>query len=74
MEPEICRDGRSDEAPMAVSVPIGWDEAPATTGAAQWTIDTLHARLARLARDPWDGYRDVRRRVTAQMRSRLGPP
>ncbi|WP_157662181.1 hypothetical protein [Burkholderia ubonensis] len=44
------------------------------TGAAQWTIDTLHARLARLARDPWDGYRDVRQRVTAQMRSRLGPP
>ncbi|OJA51396.1 DNA ligase [Burkholderia ubonensis] len=58
---------------MAVSVPIGWDEVPATTGAAQWTIDTLHARLERLARDPWEGYRDVRQRVTVQMRSRLGP-
>ncbi|WP_157653525.1 hypothetical protein [Burkholderia ubonensis] len=42
-------------------------------GAAQWTIDTLHARLERLARDPWDGNRDVRQCVTAQMRSRLGP-
>lgn len=40
-------------------------------GAAQWTIDTLHARRERLARDPRDGCRDVRRRVTAQMRARL---
>ncbi|WP_157658750.1 hypothetical protein [Burkholderia ubonensis] len=43
-------------------------------GAAQWTIDircTLGSSV--LARDPWDGHRDVRQRVTEQMRSRLGP-
>ncbi|KWK24719.1 DNA ligase [Burkholderia stagnalis] len=56
---------------IGVSVPIGWDEVPHTTGGAQWTIDTLRARLERLARDPWDGYGDVRQRVSAQMRARL---
>lgn len=58
---------------ISVSVPVGWDELPGTTGAAQWTIGTLRARLDRLAGDPWDGYRDVRQRVTARMRARLAP-
>ncbi|CAN0626633.1 bifunctional non-homologous end joining protein LigD [Burkholderia multivorans] len=58
---------------MGVSVPIGWDDVPKTTGAAQWTIDTLHDRLKRLARDPWDGYRDVRQRVSAKLLARLAP-
>jgi bifunctional non-homologous end joining protein LigD len=56
---------------MGVSVPIGWDEVPATTGGAQWTIDTLHVRFDRHARDPWDGYDDVRQRLTARMLARL---
>ncbi|RQS12323.1 DNA ligase D [Burkholderia sp. Bp9002] len=56
---------------LGVSVPLRWDEVPKTTGGAQWTIDTLHTRLERLARDPWDGYADVRQRVSAQMRARL---
>ncbi|RQZ16602.1 DNA ligase D [Burkholderia sp. Bp9031] len=57
---------------MGVSVPLRWDEVPDTTGGAQWTIDTLHARLDRLKRDPWEGYDDTRQRITAQMRARLG--
>jgi len=57
---------------LGVSVPLRWDEVPDTTGGAQWTIDTLHERLDRLKRDPWDGYDDTRQRITAQMRARLG--
>ncbi|KVL28396.1 DNA ligase [Burkholderia territorii] len=56
---------------MGVSVPLRWDEVPGTTGGAQWTIDTLHERLDRLERDPWEGYDDTRQRITAQMRARL---
>ncbi|WP_372585768.1 non-homologous end-joining DNA ligase LigD, partial [Burkholderia vietnamiensis] len=56
---------------LGVSVPLHWDEVPDTTGGAQWTIDTLHERLDRLKRDPWEGYDDTRQRITAQMRARL---
>ncbi|WP_069357771.1 DNA ligase D [Burkholderia cenocepacia] len=57
---------------MGVSVPLDWDEVPATTGGAQWTIDTLHERLDTLKRDPWEGYAKTRQRITAAMRARLG--
>ncbi|KWZ33305.1 DNA ligase D [Burkholderia anthina] len=57
---------------MGVSVPLEWDEVPETTGGAQWTIDTLHARLDALKRDPWEGYAKARQRITAAMRARLG--
>ncbi|AXF25625.1 DNA ligase D [Burkholderia pyrrocinia] len=57
---------------MGVSVPLGWDEVPDTTGGAQWTIDTLRARLDTLKHDPWEGYADTRQRITASMRARLG--
>ncbi|MCA8352972.1 DNA ligase D [Burkholderia cepacia] len=59
---------------MGVSVPLEWDEVPATTGGAQWTIDTLRARLDALKRDPWEGYAHTRQRITASMRARLGAP
>ncbi|WP_322085313.1 DNA ligase D [Burkholderia sp. BCC1999] len=57
---------------MGVSVPLDWDEVPATTGGAQWTIDTLRARLDALKRDPWEDYAHTRQRITASMRARLG--
>ncbi|WP_414444759.1 DNA ligase D [Burkholderia sp. 22PA0106] len=58
---------------LGVSVPLAWDEVPATRGGAQWTIANVAARLAALERDPWDGYGDVRQRLTAAMRKRLAP-
>lgn len=56
---------------LGVSVPLAWDEVPRTTGGAQWTIVNVAARLAALKRDPWDGYDNVRQRLTAAMRKRL---
>ncbi len=40
---------------LGVSVPVAWDELPALTGAAQWTLPNALARLA-IGNTPWDGY------------------
>ena len=41
----------------AVSMPIGWDELGPGIGPAHFTVFNAPARLAALARDPWDGFR-----------------
>ncbi len=52
----------------AVSMPLDWDELRRGIGPAHFTVANTPARLAALARDPWDGFRaaeapvDVRRR------------
>jgi bifunctional non-homologous end joining protein LigD len=53
-----------------VSVPLAWDELPETKP-DQYTIANLPARLAKLKRDPWAGFFDVRQTVTETMRKRL---
>jgi bifunctional non-homologous end joining protein LigD len=37
-------------------VPIAWREVTAKLRPDAWTVATLPRRLARLARDPWEGY------------------
>ncbi|HZZ10901.1 MAG TPA: DNA ligase D, partial [Paraburkholderia sp.] len=56
---------------LGVSVPLAWDEVPATTGGDQWNIENLHERLADLKRDPWADYAKTRQRITAAMKKRL---
>lgn len=56
---------------LAVSVPVALDELSGLTGAAQWNIGNLHERLARLKKDPWEGYAN-RQRITAAIWKRLG--
>ncbi|NGM44356.1 DNA ligase D [Rhodobacter sp. SGA-6-6] len=41
----------------AVSTPLGWEELGPEIGPAHFTIPNLTARLAALAKDPWDGFR-----------------
>ncbi|MFK8252792.1 DNA ligase D [Ancylobacter terrae] len=41
----------------AVSMPVGWDELDAISGADQFTISDAPARLANLAADPWADFR-----------------
>ncbi len=43
----------------AVSMPIGWDELGTGIGPAHFTVLNAPARLASLARDPWDGFRSA---------------
>ncbi len=41
----------------AVSMPLDWDELGPGIGPAHFTVANAPARLAALARDPWDGFR-----------------
>ncbi|MGE5615891.1 MAG: DNA ligase D, partial [Bacillota bacterium] len=45
---------------MGVSMPITWRELGAVSGPAQWTIVNAHERLDALAKDPWEGYANVK--------------
>lgn len=57
---------------LPVSAPLEWEELPATTGAATWTIANLPVRLASLRRDPWRGYFSLRQTLTAHMKKEIG--
>jgi bifunctional non-homologous end joining protein LigD len=41
----------------AVSMPLDWDELSPGIGAAHFTVANAPARLAALARDPWESFR-----------------
>ena len=56
---------------LGVSVPLAWDEVPATTAGDQWNIANLHERLDALTSDPWAGYAKTKQRITAATRRRL---
>lgn len=56
---------------LGVSVPIAREELERIDSAAAWTVHSVEARLARLKRDPWEGYA-CRQRLTRSMARRLG--
>jgi bifunctional non-homologous end joining protein LigD len=57
---------------LPVAVPIAWDELEQLSSAAMWNIASLPQRLAQQQRDPWHDYADIRQRLTAAMKSKLG--
>jgi len=54
-----------------VSVPIAWEELSTEVSSDYFTIMNVPARLKQLRRDPWKGYDDSARRLTAGMKKRL---
>jgi bifunctional non-homologous end joining protein LigD len=46
-----------------VSVPISWEELAKGIDPADYTIQTVPARLAKLKQDPWEGIYDVKQRL-----------
>ncbi len=48
-----------------VSVPVRWDEVTPALDPQAWTVLTLEKRLARLRRDPWQGYWTSKQRLSA---------
>jgi bifunctional non-homologous end joining protein LigD len=50
-----------------VSVPIHWDELATDIRGEYFTIRNVPQRLARLRKDPWDGYEAARRPITDRM-------
>jgi len=51
----------------AVSVPLSWKELSARIKPDQFQIDEVKKRLAQLRKDPWDGFFEVKQRITAAM-------
>ncbi len=46
------------------AAPIRWEDLGKLESPAQYTIQTLPKRLARLRSDPWEGYHDTRQKLT----------
>ncbi|RYG12966.1 MAG: ATP-dependent DNA ligase, partial [Burkholderiales bacterium] len=55
---------------MGISVPVRWEELPALTGGAHWTIRDLHDRLDD-GNAPWEGYDKAAKSLGPAMK-RLG--
>ena len=47
----------------SVSVPLSWDELSPQVRSDHFTVQTLPQRLARLRRDPWEGYWKTKQRL-----------
>src|SRR6185503_181346 len=60
---------RREGAP--VSAPITWKELQAGIHPAEFTLRTMPKRFETLARDPWTGYEEARRAISAAVRRRL---
>jgi bifunctional non-homologous end joining protein LigD len=55
-----------------VSVPLAWDELSSAVRSDHFTLANLPGRLESLAKDPWEGFFDVRQALTAAAMRRLG--
>jgi len=56
---------------LGVSTPLKWSELESLKGADQWSIFTIHERLAKLRQDPWKDYKATKQSLTAAMK-RIG--
>jgi bifunctional non-homologous end joining protein LigD len=56
----------------AVSVPLSWKELSARIKSDQFQIDDVKRRLARLRKDPWTDFFDIKQKITAAMFKQLG--
>jgi bifunctional non-homologous end joining protein LigD len=57
-----------------VATPLAWSEVTAKLKPAEFTLHTLPRRLARLRKDPWDGFEAARRPLPEVARERLPAP
>ncbi|SHF45452.1 bifunctional non-homologous end joining protein LigD [Modicisalibacter ilicicola DSM 19980] len=55
-----------------VCVPLRWDELNAALHSDRYTTENLRRRLAALKEDPWSGFEEARRPITAKMRKAVG--
>jgi bifunctional non-homologous end joining protein LigD len=79
---DYLRNGRGATAVVAfssrarpgatVATPLHWDELDAKLDPGDFTILTVPRRLARLRKDPWEGFSSMRQSITAEMKRRVG--
>jgi bifunctional non-homologous end joining protein LigD len=56
-----------------VSTPISWEELSSITSGAQFTVENLPDRLARLKRDPWHDLSTTKQSLSKSLLKKLGP-
>ncbi|MCP3902364.1 MAG: DNA ligase D [Planctomycetes bacterium] len=56
-----------------VSTPLRWEELSPELRPTDLDIRTVRERIARLKRDPWEGFEEARRSITAAMLREVGP-
>jgi bifunctional non-homologous end joining protein LigD len=55
-----------------VSTPISWEELSSITSAAQFTVENVPDRLARLKRDPWHDLATTKQSLSKSLLKQLG--
>ena len=56
----------------AISVPLRWDELSAELDPDQFTPEAVIRRVAKLKRDPWEGFWTSKQSITKAMRAAVG--
>lgn len=68
----ICAYAVRSREGLPVSVPIFREEVAELKGANQWSLHTVHERLAEVGDEPWANLKKTRQTITAEMRRRIG--
>ncbi|WP_223433317.1 DNA ligase D [Pseudomonas sp. GL-B-26] len=68
----ICAYAVRTREGLPVSVPIFREEVAELKGGNQWTVHTVHERLAEVGDEPWADLKKTRQSITAEMRRRVG--
>lgn len=55
-----------------VAVPVRWDELNAALRSDRYNVENLRRRLSALREDPWAGFIDASKPITAKMRQAVG--
>jgi bifunctional non-homologous end joining protein LigD len=55
-----------------VSAPVSWDELSSIHSAAQFTVENVPDRLARLKRDPWHDLASTKQSISKSLLKKLG--
>lgn len=68
----VCSFSTRSRPGATVSTPIRWEELSASLRPADFNVETVPRRLARLKKDPWDGFSSVRQFITEEMKRHVG--
>ena len=55
-----------------VSTPVSWSEVTPSLDPEHFTPATVQRRLAKLKKDPWEGFRDTKQAITKSAREAVG--
>jgi bifunctional non-homologous end joining protein LigD len=67
----VCAYSTRARAQAPVSVPLRWDQLATDVRGEHFTVRNVPQRLARLRKDPWDGYEASRAPITEAMLRKL---